>query len=180
MVSKSHLALLFGSTATEAEFEAQYRAKLPRILDFFRYRVCDEALAEDLTSETFEKAWRHRNRYRRHLAAFSTWLFTTARRVVADHYRKHRAEISLDDPTGIAAAETTEQSAVQPAEFARLAILLARLADRERDLIALKYGGGLTNRSIAGLARLSDSNVGVTLHRTVQVLRAEWENNRER
>lgn len=37
-----------------------------------RYRVGDNLLAEDLTSETFEKAWRNRGNFRRDLAAFST------------------------------------------------------------------------------------------------------------
>ena len=36
-------------------------------------------VAEDLTSITFEKAWRARHRYRRDLGAFTTWLLTIAR-----------------------------------------------------------------------------------------------------
>jgi RNA polymerase sigma-70 factor (ECF subfamily) len=180
MVSKSDLPQLPGRPATEAEFEALYRVELPRIYNFFRYRVSDGPLAEDLTSETFEKAWRNRGRYRRNLAAFSTWLFTIARRVATDHYRKHRAEVSLDDLSRIPAEQTTEDLALRHADFTRLAALLARLDDRERELVALKYGSGLTNRSIASLTRLSESNVGVILHRTVQLLRSDWEDHHER
>ena len=180
MVTRSDPTLVPDPTATEEEFEALYRAELPRVFNFFRYRVCDGALAEDLTSETFEKAWRNRKRYKRNLAAFSTWLFTIARRVAADHYRKDRAEVSLDDLSGIAVIETTEDLALRRADFERLAVLLARLGERERELVALKYGGGLTNRTIAGLTSLSESNVGVILHRTVQVLRAGWDNSHER
>jgi RNA polymerase sigma-70 factor, ECF subfamily len=69
----------------ETDFERLYRAELPGIYNFFRYRVGDGPLAEDLTADTFEKAWRNRNRYRYDLAAFSTWLFTIARRVAQDH-----------------------------------------------------------------------------------------------
>ena len=52
--------------------------------------------------------------------------------------------------------------------------LLADLGDRERELVALKYGAGLTNRAIAVSTGLSESNVGTLLHRTVTALRAAW------
>ena len=63
----------------------------------------------------------------------------------------------------------------QHTDYARLSILLSQLADRDRELVALKYGAGLTNRAIAGLSGLSESNVAVILHRAVQTLREEWE-----
>lgn len=50
---------------------------------------------------------------------------------------------------------------------------LALLDSRQRDLVALKYGAGMTNRAIAELTGLSESNVGTILHRTVEHLRAE-------
>jgi RNA polymerase sigma-70 factor (ECF subfamily) len=44
------------------------------------------------------------------------------------------------------------------------------LPDRERELLALKYGSGLTNREIAGLTGVSESNIGTILYRTVRRL----------
>ncbi len=89
-MTRSRLIAWFGTPATEADFEELYRVELPRVCNYFRYRVGDGQLAEDFTSETFEKAWRNRHRFNRNLAAFSTWVFTIARRVAVDHYRKHR------------------------------------------------------------------------------------------
>jgi RNA polymerase sigma-70 factor, ECF subfamily len=175
MITKSRLLAWFGMSATEADFADLYRAELPRVYNFFRYRVGDGQLAEDLTSETFEKAWRNRERYDRNLAAFSTWVFTIARRVAVDHYRKHQVEIALDDFVHLTTDETIEDLAEQQADFAHLSILLAQLADRDRELVALKYGAGLTNRTIAGLTGLSESNVGVILYRALQTLREKWE-----
>ena len=60
-------------------------------------------------------------------------------------------------------------------DLARLGALLARLPGRERELVSLKYGAGLTNRSIARLTGLSESNVGTILYRVVRRLRAQWE-----
>src|SRR5262245_12388608 len=43
--------------AREADWDALYAEQLPRIYNFFRFRVGDGPVAEDLTSLTFEKAW---------------------------------------------------------------------------------------------------------------------------
>ena len=53
--------------------------------------------------------------------------------------------------------------------------LLAALPERERELLALKYGADATNRAIATITGLGESNVGTILHRTVVSLRARWD-----
>ena len=55
----------------------------------------------------------------------------------------------------------------------RLLAALARLPARERDLIGLKFAAGLTNRRIADLTGLTESNVGVILYRTIRRLRTD-------
>src|SRR5512134_1966364 len=130
----------------DVDFDTIYQTELPRIYNFFRYRVGDDQLAEDLTAETFEKAWKHRERYREDLASFATWLFVIARRIAADHFRKQRPTIPLDAARGLATSQTLEEETQARAEFAQLTAILARLAERERELVALKYGAGLTNR----------------------------------
>jgi RNA polymerase sigma-70 factor, ECF subfamily len=157
------------------DFEAVYQAELPRVYNFFRYQIGDDEIAEDLTAATFVKAWQNRDRYRQDLAAFSTWLFTLARRIAADYYRKHRPTVPLEEAAVMSDPQGIEDAAQERADFARLATLLARLAERERELVALKYGAGLTNRAIAGLTGLSESNVSTILYRVVQQLRAQWE-----
>jgi RNA polymerase sigma-70 factor (ECF subfamily) len=165
----------WAAEAGEADWEALYADQMPRIYNFFRYRVGAGPEAEDLTAITFAKAWRARHRYRRDLGAFSTWLFTIARRVAIDHHRARRDHRPLAAAAAVAAGETPEDVAVHRSDVARLVGLLDGLAVRERELVALKYGGGLTNRAIARLTGLSESNVGTLLHRTIQNLRARWD-----
>jgi RNA polymerase sigma-70 factor (ECF subfamily) len=160
--------------AREADWDALYATEMPRIYNFFRYRVGDGPEAEDLTSITFEKAWRARHRYRRDLAAFTTWLFAIARNVAIDHYRQQRPHVPLDEAADLPGPETAATAAERRSDAARLAHLLALLPDREREVLSLKYGAGLTNRAIAGMTGLSESNVGTIVHRTVALLRAGW------
>lgn len=160
--------------ARDADWDALYADQLPRIYNFFRYRVGDGAVAEDLTSRTFEKAWTARHRYRRDLAGFGTWLVTIARNVAIDHWRTHRAHAPLEAAADVVGGATPEELAERRADFERLSALLAALGERERELIALKYGAGLTNRAIAKATGLSESNVGTLLHRAITALRDRW------
>src|SRR5512133_828596 len=108
MSTMNDLIAWFSTSISEADFEEMYRVELPRIYNYFCYRVGDAIVAEDLTSETFEKAWRNRWRYRRDLAAFSTWLFTIARRVAQDHYRKKSDDLQLEQVTELVISENLE------------------------------------------------------------------------
>ena len=158
----------------EPDWDAVYAEQLPRVYNFFRYRFGPSADVEDLTSRTFEKAWAARHRYRRDLAAFSTWQMTIARNVAIDHRRALRPHVPLDDAAAVAGGESPEDEVVRSSDAHRLAALLESLPDRDRELLSLKYGAGLTNRAIASATGLTESNVGTILHRAVQSLRARW------
>jgi RNA polymerase sigma-70 factor, ECF subfamily len=160
--------------ASEPDWDTVYAEQLPRIYNFFCYRLRDEATAEDLTAQTFEKAWRARHRYRKDLAGFATWLVAIARNVATDHLRAHRDHAPLDAAAEVAAASTPEDEHARASDRERLAALVERLPERERELLALKYGAGMTNRAIAELLGLSESNVGTIVHRAVQTLRRDW------
>ena len=165
----------------DVDWHAVYEEQLPRVYNFFRYRlgVEDDAAAQDLTASTFEKAWRARKQYQRNLAAFSTWLFTIARNTAADYFRQHQSQMAsqvpLEDAQAqrLVAEESVEDIVQRQLEMSELNRLLRGLADRERELIALRYGAGLTNRAIAGLLKLSEGNVAQILHRVLDKLRAD-------
>ena len=71
-------------------------------------------------------------------------------------------------------ATTPEDEAARRSDAAYLSRLLVALPERDRELVALKYGAGLTNRQIAQATSLSESNVGTLLHRITGVLRSQW------
>ncbi|MDZ4805311.1 MAG: sigma-70 family RNA polymerase sigma factor [Candidatus Eisenbacteria bacterium] len=164
----------------EADWDALYAEHLPQIYNFFRYRVGNPADAEDLTSETFERAWRARARYRRDLGAFGAWLFTIARNLAVDHYRGRRVMVSLEAAADIPGGATPEELSARRSDAERLTRLLERLPERERELIAWKFGAELTNREIARIVGLTQSNVGTILHRTILELRKGWSEEEKR
>lgn len=162
----------------QPDWEAVYREQLPRIYNYFRYRGCDDALAEDLAAETFEKAWRSRATFQGERGAAGAWLVGIARNTAASHFRAGRAALPLD------AAEQVAETGPGPEEalagrleredhHRRLARLLAALPAADRELIALKYGAGLTNRAIAAQTGLTETNVGTRIHRILRALREQ-------
>jgi RNA polymerase sigma-70 factor (ECF subfamily) len=179
MGTQSDFLVVLVNSVGNMDFETIYQAEMPRIYNFFRYRVGDDQIAEDLTAETFEKAWKHRERYRDDLASFSTWLFIIARRIAVDHFRRQHPTVPWEEATQLTDPQTLEEEAQELAEFAQLSAILARLAERERELVALKYGAGLTNRAIARISGLSESNVSTILHRLTRQLRAQLEKDHE-
>jgi RNA polymerase sigma-70 factor (ECF subfamily) len=160
----------------EIDWPGVYDDYMPRVYNFFRYRVRDNALAEDLTATTFEKAWKMRSTYRADRSGVYTWLLTIARSAVADHFRQTRSEEALsDDRAADTARRPVEDHILQDDTLMHLSALMEGLTPRERELVALKYGAGLTNRVIADLTGLSESNVGTTLSRIVHLLRSRWD-----
>jgi RNA polymerase sigma-70 factor, ECF subfamily len=159
----------------EVDWEAVYFEQMPKVYNFFRYLMGDRMVAEDLTSETFVKAWRCRNRYLQDRASISTWLFSIARNVAKDHYRKYKEIVSIENLEISANEPRVEHQIEALQDFAHLYRLLAQLSAREQELIALKYGADLNNREIARLTRLSETNVGSILHRSICKLRKQWE-----
>lgn len=163
-----------GKRDSNIDWDAVYERELPRLYNFFLYQTGDVQTAQDLTAATFEQAWKSRRRYRRERAQVQTWLMGIARNVASKHFRRHRAVEELDATIPDAAADSLPDTVQHNAEKARLRQLLHRLPHREREVIALKYGAGMTNRAIAALTGLSESNVGTIVQRTVQRLRREW------
>ena len=161
--------------AEGVDWEAVYRQEMPRVFNYFRYRGLERSLAEDLTSTTFEKAWRARDRYRRERAAVSTWLLAIARNVAIDHFRRSRPEVAARRTTRPATTRRRRRRPCAPGSPVGSPSCCATLPERERELLALKYGADVTNRAIATLTGLSESNVGTILHRTVVSLRSRWD-----
>ena len=147
--------------------------ELPRLYNYFRYRLGDESVAEELTSTVLEKAWTKRHRYRKDRAAFSTWLFAIAQNEVIVYLRKRRKTLSISTAEEVA-SESAESIAEQAQDLGQLSRLLSNLPEREREIIALKFGADLNNREISVITGLSESNVGTILNRVLQKLREQW------
>ncbi len=170
-------AALVAQAAVEVTaFAAIYDHYFSRIYNYIRYRVQDVDVTDDITAQVFERALTHIGSYRADKAPFAAWLFAIARNAVNDQLRKQKRRpwLSLDILQNRSSDDPQPADLVGDEETRHLMLAaVAQLGERERDLIGLKFAGGLTNRRIAELSGLSESNVGIILYRTIRHLRAD-------
>lgn len=161
---------LAGDIPTES-FAELYERTFPRVYAYVASLLRDRAAAEDVTAQAFERAYRKRRSFRARRGSPEGWLFGIARNAALDELRRRRRHAS-HEPNEVAdeapAAEDHAELALRR-EVVRRA--LAQLEPRERDLVALKFMGGLSNAEIAKLLGTSASNAGTRLHRTIAKLR---------
>ena len=138
---------------------------IKRVYAYVAYRLGDGPDAEDVTSETFERALRYRKSFDHRRGDPAAWLIGIARRCIAD------AAVKRDIPTG----ELPELEIAGHADPAHARLDLARaltdLDERDRELIALRYGADLTAKQIGELLDLKTNAVEVALHRALGRLR---------
>ena len=151
-------------------FEDLYRRTFPRVYAYVASLLRDRSAAEEVTAQAFERAYRRRSSYRPGRGPVEAWLFGIARNAALDELRRQRRRARLEDEAaGSAAFVEEEAEELLRRETVRAA--LASLDARERDLIALKFAGGLSNAEIARVLGMSESNAGTRLHRTIEKLR---------
>src|SRR6266704_201250 len=122
---------------------------IPLVYAYVAYRLGSGPDADDVTSETMEHAYRYRERYDPAKGEPMAWLIGIARNCIADLVAKR--ENVVDEPVPESATEQMEEEAIRRLSLTRA---VARLDDRDRELIALRYGADLTARQIGSLLGL--------------------------
>lgn len=164
---------------SEGAFRDLVRRYERRVYGLIVRIIRDTAAAEDLTQETFLRAYARLDRYDRR-RPFATWLFRVAHNLTIDALR--RAEPSLvssDQEGGPPAADMTPAGGPSPeAEAAQrelaqaLEDAIARLRPAYREVVVLQYLEGLSQDDIADITELPLGTIKTYLHRARKELAA--------
>jgi RNA polymerase sigma-70 factor (ECF subfamily) len=169
--------LAIRAKADSSAFAELYDHYFPRVYGYALYRLQDAQAADGVTAQTFEKTLTNIKRYQPARGSFGAWIFAIARNTINKHLRaqKVRRWVSLDAVSHqlVEDSPSVEEIVARDEMLARLMPLIKELDGRKRDLLAFKFGAGLTNRRIAQLTGLTESNVGVILYRTLHHLREQ-------
>lgn len=133
---------------------------------YVAYRVGPGMDAEDITSDVFERALRYRQSYDPKRGEPMAWLIGIARRCVNGALEDpQRTMGSVED--GAAPGDLAEDA------IRRLSLVdaVSQLGERDRELIALRYGADLTGRQIGAMLDMSTNAVDVAMHRAIERLR---------
>jgi RNA polymerase sigma-70 factor (ECF subfamily) len=159
------------SLATPQSFEDLYRDTFPRVYAYVASLLRDRSAAEDVTALAFERAYRKRARFSARRGSPEAWVFGIARNAALDELRKLRRRASLQSEPADVWSPGPDEEAERAFRREEVRAALASLDGRDRDLVALKFAGGLSNGEIARVLGISETNVGSRLHRAVEKLR---------
>lgn len=156
-----------------AAFATVYDNHVSDVYAFFAYRIPSRSAAEDLTQSTFERALRAWGRFDPSRAEPRTWLLAIARNLLIDHYRRaaKRPESLAGDAADIDVLVRPPTEADEHDLGPDVAAALTALSDREREVIALRFGADLATSDIGDLLGLTAGNVQQILSRATRTLR---------
>lgn len=139
------------------------------IYRFLLVHVRDDALAQDLTSDTFLKAWKQIDTFDwRHSRG---WLYAIARNTLTDHWRKHKS-LPLDETIEIVDDKPSHEEIMDTKlEAKRAAKALAKLPHDMKSVVTLRFMHGYSARQTAEALDISESNVRVLQFRALKKLR---------
>lgn len=140
-----------------------------KVFRFFCGHLYDQAQAQDLAGEVFARAAAAWRSYDASKASVSTWIFSIARNILRDYWRKKRfVQVDLEEAQ---AGGYVEEDMERREEAEALKKAMSLLSEKEREVLQLKYYGGLKNKEIAELTGLSASNTAVVAYRALEKLR---------
>jgi len=157
-------------------FAALYRRYVDRIYAFAHRRTWTQEAAEDVTAATFERAYRHLDRFDEDGAGFGPWLYRIAANELVDHYRREgRARSSRGQRAlRVLADEDTidDTGRIEREDDVRVMLgAMDSLRPRYQEALTLRYLAGLSADDAATAMGCTKSVLAVTLHRAVGALR---------
>lgn len=156
-------------------FTFLYQHYFPRIFSYVAYRVNSRQEAEDLTADIFLKVIGSIDRFEyRGDGSFATWLFRIAHNTVHQFYRttSKQSPVGFDDLPDIQSTDLYPDEIVSRKEqFAFLKTALDQLTPRRKEIIVLRFFGGLRNQEIAEILELDERTVASHLCRGLEDLK---------
>jgi RNA polymerase sigma-70 factor, ECF subfamily len=138
---------------------------------------------EDLTCDTFMRAWKGRGRFFGDDHEALCWLFTIARHLVIDAHRRRKSH--PDDNQGLlddssldalyrSSQLTPEEHAANREQFTHLWHILQNLSDDKREMLVLRYMLGWKVKQIADYLQKEENTISVNIRRCLEQIRHAW------
>ncbi len=149
-------------------FGQLYDEYVDQIFRYVYYKVGDFAEAQDLTGQTFLKAFENIDSYEMRDVAFSSWLYRIAHNLVVDHFRREskRENVPIDDqPPTVSDRGNPVETVMADMESERLYRAMQKLTHNQREVLVLKFIDNLSNSQVAEIMGISVGAVKSTQKR---------------
>jgi len=148
----------------------------PEVYRYVLYRVGDDHVAEDITSEVFLRLLEASRSKKGPLTSLRGWLLGTTAHLIDDHFRKHYAHPSEMLTEEIYTDEANPAILVEENERIRaLRKALVQLTHEQQHVLALRFGNGYSLEQVATIMKKNINSVKALQFRAVMALRHRLE-----
>lgn len=139
--------------------------------------------AEDLTADTYARAWKTRQRFHGDDQAALGWLLRIAKNLVIDSSRRHKVR-NVDEGFNIELLvdpnQVSELDIIAREQITTLWRMLGSLSEDIREMLVLRYMLGWQIKQVADYLGTSENNISVTIKRALQRLQRDWSQLQEK
>jgi len=157
----------------EQFFSQIYDEHVDKVYRFVFFKVSNEALAQDITSETFTRLWKEIS-FDKEVKSPSGFLFRVAKNLITDHYRvKDQNPANLDNLDNILVDQKEDvlSTIVQNDEMRTIKVALDQLSEDSRLAVSLYYIEQLPYSDVAKALNRSQGATRVLVSRGMKQLR---------
>ncbi|HSH02746.1 MAG TPA: sigma-70 family RNA polymerase sigma factor [Anaerolineae bacterium] len=153
------------------QFVRLYDKYADRIYRYAQRELGDVAVAQDVVSATFEKAFKNLKRFRWRGVSFGAWLYKIARNEMMMYHRQQKRLFPLF--TSFFSSHSVEQTVQKGDEADQVQRALRRLSRRDQEVLRLIYYEDLSHDEIGEVLGCSARNVAVRRHRALKRLKKQ-------
>jgi len=163
---------------SENAFGVLYTTFLSRIYRYILSYVYDSHIAEDLTQETFLKAWKYLPKYSTKKGTFQAFLYRIARNISIDHQRKRKHKVlNIEFGENVTTGEDFEEKLIADEKIKKVHEALSGLKELERQLVILRFFEELPFAEIAKIVGKREGAVRVKTFRAIKKLKDIYTKN---
>ncbi|MBC8507578.1 MAG: sigma-70 family RNA polymerase sigma factor [Anaerolineales bacterium] len=137
---------------------------------------------EDMTADTYARAWKARRRFRGTPEAALGWLLRIARNLVIDTFRRRKNRgipKNIDDHIIPSPSVSPEERVLQKERANNLWVALGKLSPQQREIIVLRYLLNWQVKAIASYLDMKENTISVNIRRALQKMRQEYKRSHE-
>lgn len=156
----------FQDTQAYGELYDLYFGKIYRYVYF---KLPKGGVADEITADVFLRGWEYATSSK--VDHPSALFYKIARNLIADFYRKRKADLSLEEVGDQASEEVLVDRVSIKLESDDLIAKIKLLKDEYREVIIMRFLDEMSVKEIAGALEKTPNNVRVTLHRAKGALK---------
>ncbi len=154
-------------------FSILYEFYFQKIYNYIYYKTYHKETAEDITSNTFMKAFTKIQNFDLNKGKILAWLYTIAKNDINDFYRKKHKLLSIDDIWDIKSEENIEIDAINRENFISLQRYIQDLPEYERDILIMRVWQELQFQEIAVILDKNEGQCKMTFYRMIKKMKEE-------